>query len=182
MNKVFDLGVIVGRFQCLHVGHVELIRTGLLLCNRLVVLVGSAQEMRTERNPFSFVERKYFIQKSVSGSQKVDILPLVDQGLGNNSQWGDYVMNFLHEAGYNPNLIISGRESRRESWFKNSKGIFELIVPKLNEVSGTMVRDLIKKDRAEEWKRCVPDLLWEDYNTIRSIVVESSDNINTQSI
>ena len=92
------------------------------------------------------------------------------------------VMNFLHEAGYNPNLIISGRESRRESWFKNTKGIFELIVPKLNEVSGTMVRDLIKKDKAEEWKRCVPDLLWEDYNTIRSIVVESSDNINTQSI
>ena len=38
--KPYDSGVIVGRFQNLHKGHERLIDTGLLLCDRLLILIG----------------------------------------------------------------------------------------------------------------------------------------------
>ena len=44
MNKPYDSGLIVGRFQTFHKGHQRLVETGLTLCDRLLILVGSAQE------------------------------------------------------------------------------------------------------------------------------------------
>lgn len=51
--KVYDTGLICGRFQTFHKGHERLVDTGLLLCDRLLILIGSAQECGTERNPFN---------------------------------------------------------------------------------------------------------------------------------
>ena len=50
MNKVYDSGLIVGRFQTFHKGHQRLVETGLMLCDRILLLVGSAQECGTTRN------------------------------------------------------------------------------------------------------------------------------------
>jgi cytidyltransferase-like protein len=46
--KVYDTGLICGRFQTFHKGHERLVDTGLLLCDRLLILIGSAQECGTE--------------------------------------------------------------------------------------------------------------------------------------
>ena len=53
MTKPYDVGLIVGRFQTLHKGHEKLIETGLMLCDRLLILIGSSQECGTERNPLN---------------------------------------------------------------------------------------------------------------------------------
>ena len=50
--KVYDTGLICGRFQTFHKGHERLVDTGLLLCDRLLILIGSAQECGTERKSF----------------------------------------------------------------------------------------------------------------------------------
>ena len=51
-NLIYDTGLIIGHFQTFHKGHQSLVDTGLQLCDRLLILVGSAQESGTERNPF----------------------------------------------------------------------------------------------------------------------------------
>ena len=48
--RPYDTGLLVGRFQTFHKGHQKLVETGLMLCDRLLLLVGSAQECGTERN------------------------------------------------------------------------------------------------------------------------------------
>ena len=48
--KPYDVGLVCGRFQTFHKGHEKLVDTGLLLCDRLLILIGSAQESGTERN------------------------------------------------------------------------------------------------------------------------------------
>ena len=53
MNKSWDLSLIVGRFQGLHAGHVHLIETALSVSDRVLILIGSAQEHGTILNPFS---------------------------------------------------------------------------------------------------------------------------------
>lgn len=55
--KPYDVGLICGRFQTFHKGHEKLVDTGLMLCDRLLILIGSAQECGTERNPLNINTR-----------------------------------------------------------------------------------------------------------------------------
>ena len=49
----YDVGRVCGSFQTFHKGHEKLIDTGLLLCDRILILVGSAQECGTVLNPLN---------------------------------------------------------------------------------------------------------------------------------
>lgn len=57
MVKPYDCGLICGRFQTFHIGHESLVDTGMKLCDRVLILIGSAQECGTERNPYNIVTR-----------------------------------------------------------------------------------------------------------------------------
>lgn len=73
-----DLCVFIGRFQPLHLGHLAVIREGLASAHRLLVLVGSANEPRTPRNPFTAAERMGWVQASVDRDPRLTVLPLED--------------------------------------------------------------------------------------------------------
>ena len=55
--KKYDVGLLVGRFNVFHIGHKSLADLALTMCDRLLILVGSAQESGTLRNPFSVKTR-----------------------------------------------------------------------------------------------------------------------------
>jgi bifunctional NMN adenylyltransferase/nudix hydrolase len=61
MNKKYDLLVFIGRFQPLHKGHQEVIERAIELSERVLVLVGSANQARSTRNPFTYEERAKLI-------------------------------------------------------------------------------------------------------------------------
>lgn len=62
MSK-FDYGVFIGRFQPLHIGHEAVIRSALEKVDTLIVLIGSARQARTPRNPFTYSEREDMFAK-----------------------------------------------------------------------------------------------------------------------
>jgi len=43
-EDIFNYGLIVGRFQHIHIGHEKLINIGLKLCDKLLVFIGSANQ------------------------------------------------------------------------------------------------------------------------------------------
>ena len=55
--KVFNTGIIVGRFQHIHNGHEKIINIGRSLCETLLIFVGSAGEKTTSRNPYDYEYR-----------------------------------------------------------------------------------------------------------------------------
>ena len=57
MSKQYDTLVLIGRFQPVHNAHVEIIQRAKTLANKLVVIVGSARQPRTYKNPFTAEER-----------------------------------------------------------------------------------------------------------------------------
>ena len=63
MTRIRDMkvGILIGRFQPLHKGHVNAIEFARNNSERLFVIVGSAEKSNQERNPFSFEERKRMI-------------------------------------------------------------------------------------------------------------------------
>lgn len=57
----YDLLVFIGRFQPFHDGHLAVVRRGLVQATHLLVLIGSAKQPRSLRNPFTAAERSEMI-------------------------------------------------------------------------------------------------------------------------
>ncbi|MFH0970944.1 MAG: adenylyltransferase/cytidyltransferase family protein, partial [Candidatus Micrarchaeota archaeon] len=53
--------LVIGRFQPFHNGHLEAIRKMIKDNGKLLLVIGSAQESRTRKNPFSAKERMEMI-------------------------------------------------------------------------------------------------------------------------
>ena len=58
----FDVSVLVGRFEPFHQAHQALLREALQLAPRVVVVIGSAHQARTPKNPFTWTERAEMIR------------------------------------------------------------------------------------------------------------------------
>ena len=76
--KPYDVGLVCGRFQTFHKGHEKLVDTGLLLCDRLLILIGSAQEYGTERNPFNINTRTKILKEIYGDRLEIMIYALSD--------------------------------------------------------------------------------------------------------
>ena len=78
--KPFDAAVCIGRFQPLHLGHLDILQQALALAPRCVVVIGSAQQARTPKNPFTWAERADMIVQALAppDRQRVQFLPMRD--------------------------------------------------------------------------------------------------------
>lgn len=57
----FQTGVLIGRFQPFHFGHMHLVRSAFLHCQELIIVIGSMYRARSARNPFTYDERRQLI-------------------------------------------------------------------------------------------------------------------------
>ena len=76
--KPYDVGLICGRFQTFHKGHEKLIETGQLLCDRLLILIGSSQECGTKRNPLNINTRTKMLRMVYGDNPNIMIYGLPD--------------------------------------------------------------------------------------------------------
>ena len=76
----FDWAVCIGRFQLFHNAQLTQLREALRLAPRCAVLVGSAHQARSPRNPFTFEERVAVIQLALTEEERerVDFLAVRD--------------------------------------------------------------------------------------------------------
>jgi bifunctional NMN adenylyltransferase/nudix hydrolase len=79
-TKSFDFLVFIGRFEPLHAGHLAVIREGLVQSDKLIVLVGSAWQPRSVRNPWSYQEREAMVRRCLDPAEdaRVQVAPLMD--------------------------------------------------------------------------------------------------------
>ena len=183
MKRAFSLGVLVGRFQGLHGGHIMMTDTALAVCGRVGVLIGSANESGTNKNPFSFETRREMLTRVYGG--RIMIAPLNDIGVGNCAAWGEYVIEKAAEYfGSIPDVAVSGKEARRVSWLdgKVGEGIAEIYVPKTVDISASRMRELLAEDRRGEWESLTPPALHGMYGELRKAVLLSMGNLETTSI
>ena len=181
--KAFELGITVGRYQTFHKGHQMMIDKAIELCEKAGVFIGSSQESGTEKNPFTYEQRESFL-RAVYGDS-ISVFPLPDIGVGNNSRWGDHVLeNALLRFGRYPDLFVSGKEERRIDWFDSVKGlsVAELYIPKTIDISACRMRELIIENNYETWKSFCDERLWKCFGEMRAAVLASRGNAGTSSI
>ena len=87
MSKKYDTLVLIGRFQPFHNAHLEIVKRATALCNKLIIVVGSAKQPRTYKNPFTFEERAQMIRYATMGlSLQISIEPNIDT-IYNDQAW-----------------------------------------------------------------------------------------------
>lgn len=144
MKRIYKTCLLVGRFQPFHIGHFKMIQKALQLAETVLVFVGSAQESKTKRNPFSYEERRLMISNSFNTNRLI-IKPFFDIKAGDNSIWGEYVLESAKkELGNYPELYLSGSEIIRNSWFaglSQANGLDEISIHKTDDISASILRE-----------------------------------------
>ena len=181
MLKPYDCGLICGRFQTFHIGHESLVETGLKLCDRVLILVGSSQESGTERNPYDVATRMDMLRAIYGNDSDVIMMHGLADLTDENDirpEWGRYLLDavdrYLYKA---PELMIYGNDESRSRWFdpEDIRDTSEFIVNRGRiPISATMVREAMVFDRRKEWMSMVNPKLHKMYNRLREELMSVS--------
>lgn len=173
MLKPYDVGMLCGRFQTFHIGHESLVETGLKLCDRMLILVGSSQECGTERNPLNINTRTKMLKAIYGDEPHIMIYGLADMTDENDirPEWGRYLLDNVDRYIYkSPELMIYGNDESRSKWFdpEDIRDTTELIINRGRiPISATEVRKMMVMDNRREWQKWVNPKLHKMYHEIR---------------
>lgn len=121
-EKPYDLAVFIGRFQPLHKGHVNIIQRASNLADNVLILVGSANGPRTIKNPWTYEERKEFIQSTCPYPIHMFIEPLNDY-VYNDNKWitevGSKVQKIVTERKLGNRIAVVGYDKDHSSYYLN---------------------------------------------------------------
>lgn len=145
----YDYLIFIGRFQPFHTGHESVIRKALTLSDKVIVLIGSAYQPRTVRNPWDFNEREALMRLAFSQEENRRILafPLLDQTY-NNQRWIKSVQQLV--SGVIHNKIASSPKVGLIGHQKDSSSEYLTLFPQwereevenYNNISSTDIREL----------------------------------------
>lgn len=179
-SKPYRYGFILGRFQPLHIGHERMIDAALDVCDKVLVLVGSAQLRGTVRNPLD-IELRVRLLRKVYGNQ-VEVAPLTDYSHeGDHSYaWGMYLLHAAKQYGIDRgfpelDLMIAGDDEERGQWFPEEAvaGIHQLEVSRTEiPISATLLREAIIAGDEGCWQVYTNPALHDEFETIRSALLE----------
>lgn len=102
MKRKYDLAIFIGRFQPLHNGHVQNIKKGLEEADHVLVILGSANQPRTIKNPFTIQERTDLI-KDMFPTGRVAVRS-VEDFLYQDTRWVQSVQAVVHQHIVNSSL------------------------------------------------------------------------------
>lgn len=76
-----NFGLLIGRFQPFHNGHLGIIKQMSEECEQIIIVIGSAQISHTKYNPFTASERYQMLYETLKSDfdmSKIHIIPVID--------------------------------------------------------------------------------------------------------
>ena len=140
---MYDTAIYIGRFEPFHSGHLALLRRALEVAHSVIVVVGSAWQARTPKNPFTWAEREVMIREALPPADRarVQVLPMRDYY--NEAVWVRAVIRGVEElAGANARIGLVGHFKDATSSYLSAFPGWELIhVERQGGIDGTTIRD-----------------------------------------
>ena len=92
-----DAAIYIGRFQPFHLGHAALLRQALAAAPVCVVVIGSAYQARTPKNPFTWQERAEMVRLTLPESDRARVLFLPVRDYYDEARWAAAVRRGVDE-------------------------------------------------------------------------------------
>jgi len=144
-------GLLIGRFQPFHLGHLEALRFALSKVDKLWVGLGSSNKPIEKNNPFTAEERKEMILSSIDDSMKEKISVYFIPDVDNHMKWIEQIDDIVPKF----DIIFSNDELTKHLYSKRAIQVVSIPFLNRDELSGTNIRDLIISD--QKWENLVPD-------------------------
>ena len=143
-------GLLIGRFQPFHLGHLEALQFALSKVDKLYVGLGSSNKPVEKNNPFTAEQRKEMILSSIDDSMKEKISIYFIPDVDNHIRWIEKIDTIVPKF----DIIFSNDDLTKQLYSK--RNIQVLSIPFLNResLSGTNIRDLIVRD--QKWDNLIP--------------------------
>ena len=143
-------GLLIGRFQPFHLGHLEALQFALSKVDKLWVGLGSSNKPVQKNDPFSAEERKEMILSSIDDSIKEKISIYFIPDLDNHVKWIEKIDTIVPKF----DIVFSNDELTKHLYSKRTLQIIPIPFLKRDVLSGTKIRDLIISD--QKWDDLVP--------------------------
>jgi len=162
---VATLAIMVGRFQPVHKGHIEVVRQILQEVDELIIGVGSSQEGYTFENPFTADERVLMIEKALKEARvdrsRIHIVQIPD--VHDDKRWAPHVVSLSPEF----SVVYSGNP-----WVQRlfKEAGYEVRAPppfRRKEYQGMEIRDRML--RGEKWEHLVPESVLDMMRKINAV-------------
>lgn len=145
-------GLMMGRFQPFHLGHLDLVRQILKECDEVIILVTSAQFNYLEKDPYTAGERIEMIHNSLKESSvdlnRCIILTLENQF--NVATWSSYLKSMLPYF----DRVYSGNDYVKMLLKDSNIEVTKPVFLDRRTYSGTKIRSMIVS--GENWQKLVP--------------------------
>lgn len=148
MTKQYDAIVFIGRFQPFHNAHLEIFKQAAALADKVILVVGSAWQPRTYKNPFTADDRYAMIYHTLSNlgyEEEQDFVVVgTRDNLYNDTAWAVSVQEIVKtETAPTDKVAIIGHKKDESSYYLEMFPQWELVeVPLVEELSATNIRDL----------------------------------------
>lgn len=137
-----SIGLLIGRFQPFHLGHLSAIKQALSEVESLIIGIGSAQYSHAQHNPFSSDERRGMIEMALQENgiekDKFEIIPIPD--INNNPKWPSHVRSLVPSF----DILFIGNDGIVKELFEKYDNVPIKKVKKEVPVCATDIRTAIK--------------------------------------
>lgn len=132
------LALIIGRFQPLHEGHLDLINHALEAADKVLVLVGSTNKLPDFKNPFSYEERLQLLEGVYASNLDVQFRPLPDRDT--DDEWASDVIGHVLSIEEDPTEVMLFCNPRDEAFYRKTL-VFPVTTIDNVKISATDIRN-----------------------------------------
>ena len=144
-------GLLIGRFQPFHLGHLDAIHYALSKVEKLWVGIGSSNKEHEENNPFTANERKEMILASVDKSILDKIVICYVPDLDDHQKWVESIDSIVPRF----EVVFTNDEFTQTLYREKGVKVFPVPFKDRDVLSGTNIRKKIQTD--QDWQRLVPE-------------------------
>jgi nicotinamide-nucleotide adenylyltransferase len=143
-------GLLIGRFQPFHLGHLDAVLFGLSRAENLFICIGSSNKSNERKNPFSAEERREMITLSIEPSitDRIKIFDIPD--VGDHEKWTFEIDKIAPKY----DVVFTNDEFTKTLFEKRKISIISVVLKDREKFSGTNIRNLITEDK--NWRDLVP--------------------------
>lgn len=138
-----DTALLIGRFEPVHSGHLALLHEALRQAPQVIVVVGSAWQARSPKNPFTWQEREAMLKSTLPEADRgrVQVLPVRDYY--NEAVWVQAVRRGVaeHTAPGARIALVGHFKDATSSYLRAFLGWTLVDLPRQGRMDATTIRD-----------------------------------------
>ncbi|HEY7367394.1 MAG TPA: nicotinamide-nucleotide adenylyltransferase [Nitrosopumilaceae archaeon] len=144
-------GLLIGRFQPFHLGHLEAFRFALSKVDKIWIGIGSSNKPSERNNPFTADERKDMILSSINDPilNRIEIFYIPD--FENHIEWIKNIDLIVPSF----DVVFTNDELTQVLYRKRGKKVIQVPFKDREILSGTNIREKILTD--QNWQELVPE-------------------------